>query len=168
MRIATWPLGREGCVRSEWSAGRRNAMVLPVPVFACARTSALKLGMSLRVFCWTGDMVLHVVVSSYFQGPTLKRGRVLLLLIGLLVSHHLETFQKAVMKTALHAAVTHRRTGDMSHFLEFVQKGVVVFIESSRQRKSPRPLATGDANVQGSCLISGSLFLGRIGTSPSR
>jgi len=61
-----------------------------------------------------------MVVSSFFQGSTLKRGRVLLLLIDLLVSHHLKTFQKAVMKTALHAAVAHRRSGDMSHFLKFV------------------------------------------------
>lgn len=41
---------------------------------------------------------------------------------------------------------------------ESVQKKVVVYYERSRQRKSPRPLATGDANVQGSCL-EGSRFV---------
>lgn len=45
-------------------------------------------------------MVLNAVVST-------AHDRVLLLLIGLLVSHHLETFQKTVMQATLHATVAH-------------------------------------------------------------
>jgi hypothetical protein len=55
-------------------------------------------------------MVLNAVVST-------AHDRVLLLLIGLLVSHHLETFQKTVMQTALHAAVAHSGL-DIRHFCE--------------------------------------------------
>jgi hypothetical protein len=55
-------------------------------------------------------MVLDAVVST-------SHDRVLLLLIGLLVSHHLQTFQKTVMEAAFHAAVAHSGF-DIGHFCD--------------------------------------------------
>jgi hypothetical protein len=56
----------------------------------------------------------------------------------LLVSHHLKTFQETIMKTALHAAVAHRGTRDMSHFeiiFSNLQREVVVVLSRGGRRE---------------------------------